>query len=55
MKVYRQSLALLELQRGKTYAAMAETLDVCHQTVSIWAANYWVRGVLCLQECPRSR
>ena len=54
VKVYRRALALLELQRGRTYTAVAETLAVCHQTVSSWAANYRERGLLCLHDRPRS-
>lgn len=54
VKVYRRALALLELDRGKTYTAVAETLGVCNSTVSTWAKNYRERGLLCLQDLPRS-
>jgi transposase len=54
VKVYRRALTLLELHRGKTYTAVAETLDVCSSTVSTWAANYRERGLLCLHDLPRA-
>lgn len=54
VKVYRRGLALLELDRGKTYTAVAETLSVCNSTVSTWGKNYLERGLLCLHDRPRS-
>jgi len=54
VKVYRRALALLELDRGKTYTAVAETLDVTNGTVSTWSKNYRERGLLCLHDRPRS-
>jgi transposase len=54
VKVYRRALALLELDRGKTYTAVAETLDVANGTVSTWSKNYRERGLLCLHDRPRS-
>jgi putative transposase len=54
VKVYRRALALLELDRGKTYTAVAETLDVCNSTVASWSKNYRERGLLCLHDRPRS-
>ena len=53
VKVYRRALALLELDRGKTYTAVAETLDVTNGTVSTWSKNYRERGLLCLHDRPR--
>lgn len=54
VKVYRRALALLELDRGKTYTAVAETLDVTNGTVSTWSKKYRERGLLCLHDRPRS-
>jgi transposase len=54
VKVYRRALALLELDRGKTYTAVAATLDVANGTVSTWSKNYRERGLLCLHDRPRS-
>lgn len=54
VKVYRRALALLELDRGKTYTAVAETLNATKGTVSAWAKNYCKRGLLCLHDHPRS-
>jgi transposase len=54
VKVYRRALALLELDRGKTYSAVAETLNVSNHTASAWAKEYRERGLLCLHDRPRS-
>ena len=54
VKVYRRALALLELDRGKTYTAVAETLNVSNHTVSTWAKDYRERALLCLHDRPRS-
>jgi len=54
VKVYRRALALLELDRGKTYTAVAETLNVCNSTVSTWSKNYSEQGLLCLHDHSRS-
>jgi transposase len=54
VKVYRRALALLELDLGKTYTAVAETLGVCNSTVSTWSKNYREQGLLCLHDRPRS-
>ncbi len=53
-KVYRRALALLELDRGKTYTAVAETVGVCHQTLAQWSAKYREQGLAWLQDAPRS-
>ena len=54
VKVYRRALALLELDRGKTYTAVAETLNVSNHTVSTWAKDYCQRDLLCLYDRARS-
>jgi hypothetical protein len=39
-KVYRRAIGLLELDRGQTYTAVSETLQVTIPTLSGWAAKY---------------
>lgn len=54
VKLYKRALALLELDRGKTYTSVAETVGVHQVTVSTWAGNYKQEGLQCLQDKPRS-
>jgi len=54
VKVYRRALGLLELDRGKTYSDVANTLGVNHCTVSKWAKRYQRERLQCLQDKPRS-
>lgn len=54
VKTHRRALALLELDRGKTYTSVAETLGVSLPTVSTWAKKYRQDGLLCLHDKPRS-
>jgi transposase len=54
VKVYRRALALLELDRGKTYTAVAQTVQVTIPTVSGWAAKYRETGLAALYDKPRS-
>jgi putative transposase len=53
-RVYRRALGLLELDRGKTLAAVAETTGVSYQTVSTLRDNYKQKGLACLEDAPRS-
>lgn len=53
-KLYRRGLALLELDRGRSYTAVADTLSVSRSTVSTWASNYQAEGLLCLNDKARS-
>ena len=53
-KTYSRGLALLELDRGKTYTSVAETIGASQPTISTWAKNYRQEGLLCLQDKPRS-
>ena len=53
-RVYRRSLSLLELDRGKTYTAVSKTLQVTIPTLSNWAAKYREIGLQVLQDRPRS-
>jgi len=54
VKAYRRALALLELDRGKTYTAVAETVNATLPTVSGWAARYRAEGIAALYDRPRS-
>ena len=53
-KAYRRALALLELDRGKTYTAVSKTLHVTIPTISGWASKYQENGLEVLQDQPRS-
>lgn len=50
---YKRAIALLELDRGKTYAAVSQTLSVTAVTLSKLAAKYKEQGLNCLNEKPR--
>jgi transposase len=53
-RAYKRSLALLDLDRGKTLTAVAETLGVTHNTVSTLRDNYKKVGLRCLEDAHRS-
>jgi transposase len=53
-KKFRRAMALLELNRGKTYQVVAETLGVNHVTLSSLAKRYQKQGLKCLEDAPRS-
>ena len=53
-KVYRRALALLELDRGQTYTAVAQLVHVTIPTVSGWAAKYATSGLQVLHDQPRA-
>ena len=53
-KTYRRALGLLELDRGKTYTAVAQTLQVTLPTLSHWASGYQESGLRVLADQPRS-
>lgn len=52
-KQYKRATALLELHRGKSYGAVAQTLGVTYQTISSWCKNYRQAGLTALQDKPR--
>ena len=52
-KIYRRALSLLELDRGKTYTALSETLQVSIPSISGWAKGYKESGVQVLYDQPR--
>ena len=53
-RLYKRALGLLELDRGKTYTAVAHTLGMTHQTLCTWAKKYHALGLACLKDAPRS-
>lgn len=50
---YKRALALLELDRGRTFTEVAQIVGVTVQTVSIWAGKYKETGLDCLRDKPR--
>ena len=53
-KVFKRATGLLELERGKTLQAVAETLGVSYVTVAAWREKYQAHGLQCLEDAPRS-
>ena len=53
-KAYRRAFGLLELDRGRTYTAVSQTLQVTIPTLSDWASKYRENGLAMLQDKPRS-
>ena len=54
VRVYRRAIGLLEMDRGKSYQEVANTLDVNHNTVTTWAKKYKSEGISSIQDKPRS-
>ena len=52
-RVYKRALALLELDRGKTFTEVARTVGVAKQTTSTWARKYQESGLEFLTDKPR--
>jgi|SRR6476659_2159653 transposase len=53
-KRFKRATGLLELDRGKTLQAVADTLGVSNDTVAAWRENYKARGLPCLEDAARS-
>jgi putative transposase len=53
-KVFKRATALLELDRGKSLGALAETVGGCYQTVSSWCTSYKATQLSMLWDAPRS-
>jgi transposase len=53
-KTFKRGTALLELDRGKTLVAVAETLHVDYNTVAAWRNSYRTKGLDGLYDAPRS-
>jgi putative transposase len=54
VKVFKRVMGLLELDRGKSFGAVAETLGVCYQSVSLWCTRYKTEGLSMLWDAHRS-
>jgi putative transposase len=54
VKTYKRAVALLELDRGKTYTAVAKTIQASPITVSKWSQKYVDVGLNILIDQPRS-
>ena len=52
-KTYKRALALLELDRGRTFTEVAESVGVVKQTTSTWAKKYKESGLGFLTDKPR--
>ena len=53
-RVFKRATALLELHRGKTLTAVAQTLQVTSYTVSNWRDSYNANRLAFLHDKPRS-
>lgn len=51
---FKRATALVELDRGKTLVAVADTLGVTSKAVRSWRARYTTTGLKCLYDAPRS-
>jgi transposase len=54
VKVCKRVMALLELNRGRSFEAVAKTLGVCYQSVSSWCSRYKEEGLSMLWDAHRS-
>lgn len=54
VKTMKRATALLELDKGKTFGALAQLLNVGYQTVSSWATKYQAQQLSFLADKPRS-
>ncbi|HYE73272.1 MAG TPA: helix-turn-helix domain-containing protein, partial [Blastocatellia bacterium] len=53
-RVFKRATALLQLHQGQTLMAVADSLQVTHQSVARWRDNYLSRGLQALAEASRS-
>lgn len=53
-RTFKRATALLELDRGKTLAQIASTLNIHANTVATWRNGYTTHGLTCLADAPRS-
>ena len=52
-KMYKRALALLELDRGRSYREVAQSVGVVIQTTSTWAKKYKETGLEFLKDKAR--
>ena len=53
-RMYKRATALLELDRGRTFTAVAEIVGTTYCTLSTLATKYKKEGMECLFDKPRS-
>jgi transposase len=53
-RIFKRATALLELHRGKTLTAVANSLQVSSFSVATWRDNYLANGLSALYDKPRS-
>jgi len=53
-KTYKRAVALLDLDRGRTFTSVAQSVGVTKQTASTWAQKYGETGLVFLTDKPRS-
>ena len=53
-RVFKRATALLELDRGRGFGAVAKTLGGCYPSVSSWCAAYKEVKLSMLWDAPRS-
>lgn len=49
---FKRALAILELDRGRTFTAVAQTVGATKQSVSTWAKKYREHGLSGLEDKP---
>lgn len=49
---FKRALAILELDRGRTFTAVAQTVGATKQSVAIWADKYRENGLAGLEDKP---
>jgi putative transposase len=49
---FKRALAILELDRGRTFTAVAQTVGATKQSVSTWAKKYREHGLAGLEDKP---
>lgn len=52
-RMYKRATALLELDRGKSLQAVAQSVESAYLTIRTWRDKYKEEGLKCLQEKPR--
>lgn len=52
--VFKRATALLELDRGKSFGSVAQTVGICYQSVSSWCTRYKTEGLSMLWDQARS-
>lgn len=53
-RMFKRATGLLELERGRKYEDIAETLGITRHTVGDWRAKYKKEGLAFLNEAPRT-